>query len=331
MYLLKRLKMSVIAILAVAMVAATAGAASADQPNEDKSFTLQRVPGSPGGWTSRDVPGSAVSTAGTNLRFWLSDDNTGRLWLSFNGGNPYQIDGNSFAAPVVVPWGAGGFAIFHTGIDNRIYYRTSNTGQQGSWGPGWIPVTDTNGVQQTTPFTVSAASLGSNHAGQMYLVFRSNDQRRSILGMFFDGRNWHPSVDLGGVTDFAPAVAYNPVSDRVFVVHTGTTRQVYYSSTSFRPSPPGPWFSLGGRLDGRPSIASMANGNMQVGGIASGAPWYMELNSGGGQIIPNWVRDASNTASLTLAAITLMAVGNTIYVYIRNPGDFVFLKTAWRL
>jgi hypothetical protein len=330
-YLLKRLKMAMIAVLAVAMVAATAGTASADQPNEDKSFTRQSMPGSPSGWTSRDVPSAAVSTVGSNLRFWLSDDNTGRMWLSYNGGNPYQIDGNSFAAPVVVPWGAGGFAIFHTGIDNRIYYRFSATGQPGSWGSGWVPVTDFTGVQQTTPFTVSVASLGSNHLGQMYMVFRSNDQRRSILGMFFDGRSWLRSVDLGGVTDFAPAVTYNPVSDRIFVVHTGTTRQVYYSSSGFGSNPPGSWFSLGGRLDGRPSIASMANGNMQVGGIAAGAPWYMELNAGGGQIIPNWVRDSSNTASLTLAALTLLGVGNSILVYIRNPGDFVYLKTAWRL
>jgi hypothetical protein len=329
-YLLKRLKMAVIAVLALAMVAATAGTASADQPNEDKSFIRQSMPGSPNGWTSRDVPSVAVSTVGSNLRFWLSDDNTGRMWLSYNGGNPYQIDGNSFAAPVVVPWGAGGFAIFHTGIDSRIYYRTSTSGQPGSWGSGWTPVTDVNGVQQTTPFTVSVASFGSNHPGQMYLAFRSNDQRRSILGMFFDGRGWHPSVDLGGVTDFAPGVTYNPVSNRVFVVHTGTTRQVYYSSGSGS-TPPGTWFGLGGRLDGRPSIASMANGNMQVGGIAGGAPWYMELNSGGGQIIPNWVRDASNTASLTLAAITLLGVGNSILAYIRNPGDYVYLKTAWRL
>jgi hypothetical protein len=328
----RKWKLAVIAATTAAAVALTSSAASAAQPGEDPYFKVQLVTGSQV-WASADVPSAAVSTVGTNLRAWRSDDNTGRMWLSYNGGPAYQIDGNTFDAPVVTSYGAGGFAIFHTGIDNQIYYRLSNTGQPDSWGTGWIPVIEApTGTHVTTPFTVSVTTLGASHAGnrQMYMVFRSNDSRRTILGMFFDGSSWSSAADLNATTDHSPAVTYNRQSDRLFVVHTGTDRHVYYNSARYGATPIGNWFNLGGQLDGRPTIATMDNGNMQVAGVAAGAPWYMELNSGGGQLITNWVRDTSAVASLTLAAITLVAAGNTISGFIRNPGDIVFGKVTWR-
>jgi hypothetical protein len=181
----------------------------------------------------------------------------------------------------------------------------------------------------TTPFSVSVTTLGPQHPDQLYLVFRSNDSRRTILGQFFDGSTWRDAINLGGVTDHSPSVAWNPVSNRLFVVHTGTTHEVFLASSGYGHDPSTGWASLGGSLGGRPSIASMSNGNMEVGGTAPDMSiWYRELNSAG-QLLTNWLADGTNGANATAVnAITLIATGTTLLAYIVNSGLFVYAKTV---
>lgn len=328
MRVFRRWKLAVIASVTAVTVTVTGTVAYAAQGGET-GFTLQYVPGSPQGWQANNAPAVAISTIGTSLRLWRSADNQGNMWASFGGGNPYQLPGNTFDAPAVVSFGAGGFAMFHTGIDNIIYWQHSSSGQAGTWS-GWTPVTNPQGDRMTTPFGVSVTSLGPEHQDQLYLVYRSNDSRRTILGQFFNGFTWQDAINLGGVTDHSPAVTWNSVSDRLFVAHTGTTNEVYLASSGYGHDPSTGWASMGGSLTGRPTIATMSDGNIEVAGVAPDQSlWYRRLNSAG-LLISDWLADVTNSTGHSMgdAAITLVAFGLSLFAFIINNSGFVYEKTV---
>jgi hypothetical protein len=65
---------------------------------------------------------------------------------------------------------------------------------------------------------------------------------------------------------------WNSVSNRLFVAHTGTTNQVYLASSGYGSDPSSGWATIGGSLGGRPSIATLSDGTMEVGGTAPDRP-----------------------------------------------------------
>ncbi|WP_437080799.1 hypothetical protein [Streptomyces sp. enrichment culture] len=270
----------------------------------------------------------AISTVNTQVTVWRGNDASGNIWASYRNGPPYRLTGQTFDAPVVVPWGAGGFAMFHTGVDNVIYWQTSNSGTENSWS-GWVPVRGPDGVAQTTPFGVSAANFGVGHERQLYLAYRSNDNRANIFGAFFDGVRWTNGVNLGGVTGYSPAVTFNVAAQTLYIVHTGVSGEIFYSASRYG-SHPGPWFGLGGVVYSRPSIASLDNGRMQIAARGTNdRAWWLELGPYG-SVYRDWQEDSSHVDAFNSSYILVVAILNTVVAYARaSAGGYIYTKNTW--
>jgi len=301
-------------------------------PGEDAYWGIDSVGDGAGGqqiWTSSDVPGLAENTGNHVSEIWEAADGSGDIWFTYDGGNPFQIPGGGVTRepPVVVPFGLAGFAAFHTGTDHHIYMATSDTGLPGHWS-GWSSIGG-----GTTPFGPSVAQINGAGSRELYLVYRSDDADQTIRARYFGGSIWSPSEWLGGTTSHPPAVTWNPASRRIYVVHTGTDGHVYINNSFYGSDPdPNSWRSIGGILEGRPTIAAVSNGNMLVGGVARHSTWYQQLMSSGTPV-GNFHQDSSH--QFALGTVAVIALANHFHAYLINrinagaPPLGVLFKTVW--
>jgi hypothetical protein len=210
---------------------------------------------------------------GNLISVWRSNDDQGAIWFARNNGPAVRFSGQTWDSPTVVAWGDNGFAVFHTGQDNHIYYTTSSDGGV-NWS-FWYPVPG-----QTTPYTVSVTQLGAG-SHELYMVYHSASDT-GMWGTWFDGYNWHAAQNMGGSTYHSPAVSFNPVTHQIVAVHTGTDSQVYMNYQDYGAGTWRNWSSIGGTINGAPSIASSSTGGMLVAGTAyNGRVWSRTFNPWG--------------------------------------------------
>jgi len=335
-HFLTRWKLAVVAVMTAVALALTAGTALAAMPGEGGIWTAVgyiQPGGGQGTLESADVP-SEADNQGHQVHVWEAADASGNIWFNYDDGNPFQIPGGGVThqAPEVVPFGTFGFAAFHRGNDSHIYVASSGTGRPGSW-TSWTQLSD------TTPFSPSVARINGG-GSELYMVYRSNDAQRTIYGRYFNGSIWSSPEWLGGTTDYAPSIAWSAASQRYFIVHTGTDDHVYINNAPYGSDPnPNGWTSLGGIVNGPPSIAASTGSRMLVGAAvrATGDTWYTELLSGGGQLPfgqPGvWHEDSAHQFALN--AVRVFAIGVNFYAFIVNrqnngyPLLAVLAKPVW--
>ncbi|SNT48983.1 hypothetical protein SAMN05216276_105031 [Streptosporangium subroseum] len=272
MFSWKKWRLAAIALLAAFSVLIVTGtpASAATAPGEWDHWSNERVNGNQYLYATGTI--AEARNGGRLLRVWRANDNTSAIWASFGeNGTAFRVDGaTSWASPTVVPWGNSGFALFHTGTNGRIYWAIYD--DYLNWS-GW----HTSGAttQLSTPVSVTQLGAGSR---ELYMAYRSGSDF-GMWGSFFNGTDWQNSQNLGGSTYSWPAVTWNPGSHRLYAAHTGTDNHVYLQWQEYGGTWHG-WFSVGGDVNGAPSIAASSTGNMQVAGRDwDSFVWYREFNS----------------------------------------------------
>jgi hypothetical protein len=101
---------------------ATSSEVFASEPGESNTWNLKTLGGNgPGSLRSQEQV-SETRNNGNLVTVWRSNDDSS-LWVGNNSGPAFNFaSAATNVAPNVVPYGPNGFAIFHTGTDNRVYW-----------------------------------------------------------------------------------------------------------------------------------------------------------------------------------------------------------------
>ncbi|GII56580.1 hypothetical protein Pth03_49690 [Planotetraspora thailandica] len=312
MFSWKKWRLAAIAILAAFSVLIVTGtpASAANAPGEWDYWRAETVNGSQHLYAAGTIA-EARNGSGRLLRVWRANDDTGYLWAAWdNSGQAYRLDGAySWASPTVVRWGNNGFALFHTGTDGRIYWATYD--ESLNWS-GWHAISGQT-TQLSTPVSVTQVGTGSR---ELYMVYRSGSDF-GMWGSFFNGGNWQNAQNLGGRTYFWPTVTWNQSTHRLYAGHTGQDGHVYLQWQEYGGTWHG-WFSVGGDVNGAPTIATSSTGNMQVAGRDwDSFVWYREFNAYG-YPLRDWTQDP---AFLRAAWPVFLSVAGAVIYSIATTSD----------
>jgi hypothetical protein len=314
-YLFKTWRVALVAVVAAfAVLFAVDGAAFAatNPPGEEQHFQPEVYDGSQPVTSSGTIAEARTLGSGQQLlRTWRGADDSNNIWFSVGYNlNAFRLDNaRSESSPTVVPYGTNGWAVFHRGMDNHLYYGFLTYSSDGAlpW-TGWREVPG-----QQTSLTPGVTQLGGSHPYQLYMVYRSANGQ-DIWGTYYDGSNWQRAEYMGGATDHTPSVTWNPVSDNgngaLFAAHTGTDGHVYMSQENYGGNWIG-WFNMQGQLISGPALAASSTGRMQMAGRApDNHIWYQEVDEGGGSAT-GWTQDFDGIE--VGWAPFLVAVGSIIY------------------
>jgi hypothetical protein len=318
----------VAAATAVAMSVALAGPAFASEPGESGSWSPEWV-------GNQDLQANGQVSEARNgadlLDVWRGATNN-QVWLSWNNGDPFTLGTTqTYNSPTVVPIGTSSFMVFHVGTDNNIYYTLIGDNGSGgwSWPSGrWISVPG-----QSTNMSVSVAQIGSG-SYNLYMVYHANDNTDRVWGTYFDGEGatgWQTPENLaGGLSPSAPAVAFNPATQHMFVVARGEDNTVWMTNDD-----PGywvPWTQLySGPTYLSPSIAATWDGNMLVAYVDESDgnyhPTYRTYD-GNGNPTGGWSTDI--TGWQTVTAVFLSVAAYSIYTILNGLDGVVYWKQAYQ-
>jgi hypothetical protein len=322
-------RLALIAALTVVAMSATLSVpfaskalASSGQPGEWNYYNPEHVGGAV--LYSSSQVSEARDTDGNLLQVWRADDYSGAVWMSINGNSPFTLGSTQTAyAPTVVPWGSGGWMVFHVGGGGNIYY--THVYNNNSWDGSWFAVPG-----QTTATPVAAAQLGYG-SRWVQLIYRSSSgpgepYYDAIWSTTYSGNSFYAPFVLGGATSpTAPAAAYNPVSRQVFVVARGTDNNVWLTSGGNNSN--ATWYPLDVYTYSQPSIAASSDGNMLVSYLdTSNHPNYRAYNSGG-YPLDSFTQDI--TGWQTFAPVFLSVVGQAIYAILTGYNNQVYYKEAY--
>jgi hypothetical protein len=317
----------VAALTALAMSLALAGPAAAAEPGEA------------GSWNGEQAGNQNVSAAGQIsqarngpngsylLDAWRGAGGDNQVWLSLNNGLPFTLGSTTtYYNPTVVSWGSDSFFIFHVGTDNNIYYSALTYNDGWSWSGRWVAV-----PLQSTSGAVSVAQYGPG-SHDLFMVYRSSNSDQ-IWGTYFDGdqgTGWGQTATIaGGLSPSAPAVAYNPAVQVMYVVARGEDNQVWM--TDDWGGQWNSWFSQGGGTYLPPSIAALPDGNMLVGYVDqySYVPTYRTYDQYG---FPtgDWSPDITGIQSFASVAFSVVAYAATVVVLFTAYNSQVYWKSGYQ-
>jgi hypothetical protein len=321
----KRWRLALIAVLTtLAVSVAFAGEANAAEPGEWGDWTQEHV-----GNQVLEARGtmSEARNGGSNLlQVWRGETND-IVWMSLNGGNPFQLansDGTStetYFSPTVIPYGTNSFMVFHTGTDGRIYYAQVNPDY--SWSGSWTVI----GWAQSTNMAVSAVQVGASSTSMYVAYHSSNDDR--VLGTYFNGYAWGPGQQISqGLSPAAPSLTFNSHSG-LWAAVRGEDNQVWmaqsYTGTG---SNWASWTPQGGNTWTSPAIASSGTGQMLVSYVDQNSyrPSYRAYGSAG-NALGDWSQDI--TGWQTIYAVGLSVISAAIYVIFTGQNGFVYYKQGY--
>lgn len=283
----KRVSLSIGAFLAtLSIITLTSGPAYAAEPGE--SNTWNGVTDGPGQVNAPFGLAEARDTAGTpnTAKVWVDVQN--QIHVSYNNGPAKIWIGSDTVFPPAITWTRWGWRVFHTGIDNHVYYagfttNADNTVNLGSW------------VQLPNNVLASAApavtGLNDYDREEWMLSYRGMDGNLYTQYHVRDtNQNYFttPTMIPGTGTPNAPAIATTSITANnvyinrgIFIDWTGNNGQLYMDEQDYGSNT---WHfegSVGGSSDRgvTPSIAFA--GNSEHGLVAQTA----ESPSGGAQYI----------------------------------------------
>jgi hypothetical protein len=326
MYRLRRWRPLVAILLALFAVVAT-GAEAFANPTGESSYFQPELANNQQVYASSSVS-EARNTVGYTLDAWRGADNNS-VWVSLRNGSPYQIGTTAtYFSPTVVPFGQG-FAVFHVGVDARIYwsYTYSSTPDPGSWSP-WNPVPDGRaGGYQTTWNAVGVAQLGPGST-VMYLVYRSSSGDNVIWGDFFDGSQWYSPVDTGGRSYSAPGITWNNVNQQLIAGVRGTDNSIWISRQPIGQGWLG-WYSVGGGTYDAPAISAAANGTTVLAATDQNQHvWFDTLNTA---TLPTqtWSQESTGWQASATPSLSANPNNDSVYLIFTGKADDVWWKQAF--
>lgn len=298
LHLLRRGRLVVLALmagLALCVVGSTTSYASANGIGET-GFTAEQIAfGTTGGPTPLDTQSAAATAWTTNphtggalqVRTWQGID--GQLWTSINSGAAFVIRGaRTNVQPDVVPVGQNGAAIFHTGVDNNIYYSftfdAADATNENSWSP-WQAIPGA-----TTPHSPSVQQTGSDfprgpETGIAVMVAYRGLSNQNVYTTFNsdieNASGWQSSAQVpGALTNFRPALSYGNVGNpEVGLTITGTDGNVWATSQQYGS---GTWAPLRqitneGTSTGAPSTIMDQAGHVDLTGLRTVSPGMFKI------------------------------------------------------
>jgi hypothetical protein len=293
-------------------------------------------PGEWGSWGTENANGGQIYVRGTvsearnangNLLVdvWRGDTNN-YVWISINNGSPFTLqnpDGSepeTGFSPVVVPYGADQFMIFHTGMDGNIYYAWIDP-YANDWAQSWTAIPD-----QSTDMAVSAAQIG-NQSDDLYLVYHSSAGDDYIWGTYFDGHTWGDTqIISGGRSYSAPSVTYN--NNHLYAFARGETDNQVWMAQSYDiyGQSWGGWTGQGGNTYVSPEVTTNLNtGEMVVDYVDENSyrPTWRTYDSNGNPT-GGWSLDT--TGYQTVNPVALSWVAGAIFAILTGLSNEVWYK-----
>lgn len=322
----KRWRLALVAgLTAIAIPLALAGPASAAEPGEANSWNAEWV-GNQNLSASGPISEARNGPNGTYLLDAWRGATNNQVWLSLNNGLPFTLGTTAtYYSPTVVPWGSDSFMIFHVGTDNNIYYSALTYNNGWTWSGRWVAV-----PLQSTRGPVSVAQLGSG-SYNLFMVYQSSNSD-NVWGTYFDGAGgsgWGDTTTIaGGLSPSPPSVAFNPVTQVLYVVAQGEDNQVWM--TDDWGGNWNSWWGQGGQTNQSPSIAALPDGNMLVSMLGgNGIPNYSTYNQYGYQT-SGWSQDITDWQSIYSVALSVVAYASTVVALLTGLNGQAYWKSAYQ-
>jgi hypothetical protein len=297
--------------------------ASAAMNGESSSWTPEQLP--TGGLWSSDTLGEARDTDNVALRMWRADDLSGAIWASYNGGPAYQLNGSTRFAPEVVAFG-NGFAAFHTGNDDRVYWATTQGGAHAGEWTAWSAVPG-----QYAGTRISATQVTSSGDRALYIAYRAPGEDTTLWGTYFDGSSWHNAQRMGDGTSWTgPSVTFDRATDRIWAAMTGANERPHYAYQYRGQSTWSSWLPLEGSPDSfhPPAIAADESGNVLFGVVGMDARISYQAHNTTTGYWSGWSQDITNWQTIDEIAFAVTH-GGDFYSLITGLTDQVWFKRTY--
>jgi hypothetical protein len=321
----------------VAVLAATAIliggtiTASAGQWGEDTQWTREELENNQIIGTSDTVSDVWNTVETVNIQAWR--DPFDNIAFAING-HVVFTPGRTYAPVVAVQYG-GGFALFHTGTNGRIYWMHPHDiydDQQdylrnlNNW-TGWEPL-DGDYVGMTVPG--EAVSVARLHGpDQLFLVYRGIGADNAIYGNYISQGGTSPRQRLNGNSYSAPAITFNRRTSQLAVAIRGVTDdRIYLSRQTYGTSNWVGWVQVPGiQTDESPAFTSDESGNqiLAVRGYdrrLSFNTWDYRYSRWSG-----WTGEVNNWQ--TNVYPSLSAVAGAVFVILTGLDNIVYYKQAY--
>jgi hypothetical protein len=320
MHFPRKRRLALSAVLAAVAVSVTfAAPAFASEPGEWGSWTAETVNNHSMQVASQGTVNEARND-GNLLEVWRGATNN-IVWMSLNNGDAFQIGTTeTYVSPTVVPWGSDSFMVFHTGVDQNIYYTVvyGDGGYEGQWFA--VPNQATN-----MPVSVTQMGPGSNN---VYMVYRGVSSNQ-IWGTMFnsDDGEWQDTQNIGGgQSNSAPSVAWNNLTGQLNVVVRGLDNQVWmiFGGTDNWSA----WYNEGGYTIDTPNIAASPSGQtMFVDYLDPNYNVYYRLYDEWGDTVGDWLQDTTGWQSHY--PVALEAIGNAMVAVLTGLDYLAWFKQAY--
>lgn len=208
---------------AISLVAVVGGTAFAALPGEGSSWNTEIAGGSPiyaaqGYQEARDNNGNVAQV-------WVEGDDT--IHIAYNNGEPRGWSGALTGWAPRIIWTQWGFRVFHTGLDNHVYYAGFQVNADGSLNLGTWQQIPGNVV---TNQPVGVSGLNGSRQEEWMLAWRGMDGR--VYAQYHLRDNYAlvwatPVAITNAVSNYGPAVAYDPTHGIITTVWTGTDGNEY--------------------------------------------------------------------------------------------------------
>lgn len=333
-----RLRLMLTALLTVFAVSLGVETASANPPNESNTWAVQRVGGDM--MQSLNADSEAYSDDNHLLQVWRGDNNG--LYFALDHGGAYRFDATTtLAAPRVISFGNGIWAIFHTGTDGHIYWTTLNVATiqagagAGTINPRWASVPSTTTSAGLSPEVARVSPAFGRGARTFLLAYRSSTDDQ-LYSQYHDGvySTWYaPEAVEDAESESTPALVWNTGAQTFNMFFRGTDNHLWATEQVFG----GEWtdvFLIDGNrqvaIGSAPSVQSLANGDMQVAvRDTTGHVWYWEYYTANGGYYDGPTRES--TDQTTNAPPLLVGNNhNTIWTLLRLATGYVYWKQSMK-